>query len=171
MTSSLDKIVIYLFFFCKLQQLTLRFGIKSSTSKGLKKWSIWSLNTNVRLFNLLNKFFISFILSISFTQFLAQNINPLSLTIKLKPVYPKDLHNHVDVVKNHSKRILLNHCINFSKPYTVSFGKKNLQNILIMLGWSVDWNCLRHCQRLLPSPEIKDKSKATGGGRPKILRW
>ena len=42
---------------------------------------------------------------------------------------------------------------------------------LIMLGWSVDWNCLRHCQRLLPSPEIKDKSKATGGGRPKILRW
>ena len=121
MTSSLDKIV---FFFGKLQQLTLRFGIKSSTSKGLKKYSIWSLNTNVRLFNLLNRFFISFILSISFTQFLAQNINPLSLTIKLKPVYPKDLHDHVDVVKNHSKRILLNHCIYFPKPYTVLFGKK-----------------------------------------------
>ena len=43
--------------------------------------------------------------------------------------------------------------------------------VLIMFGWSVGWNCLRHCQRLLLSPEIKDKSKATGGGRPKILRW
>ena len=42
---------------------------------------------------------------------------------------------------------------------------------LMMLGWSVGWNCLRHCQRLLSSPEIKDTSKATGGGRPKILRW
>ena len=99
----------------------------SSTSKGFKKWSIWSLNTNIRLFNLLNKFFISFILSISFTLFLAQNINPLSLTVKLKLVYPKDLHDHVDVVKNHSKRILLNHCIYFPKPYTVSFGKKILK--------------------------------------------
>ena len=43
--------------------------------------------------------------------------------------------------------------------------------LLMMLGWSVGWNCLRHYQRLLSSPEIKDKSKATGGGRPKILRW
>ena len=42
---------------------------------------------------------------------------------------------------------------------------------LMMLGWSVGWNCLRHCQKLLSSPEIKDKSKATGRGRPKILRW
>ena len=33
-------------------------------------------------------------------------------------------------------------------------------------------NCLRRYQRLLVSPEKRRiKSKETGGGRPKILRW